>query len=230
MVYYRKNKTGGIAVIHILIVEDEPPISELLRLSLTKAGYRCTCVYNGLDAADLIEKDPFDLILLDVMLPGIDGFALMDYIRTIGTPVIFITAKNAVNDRVKGLRMGAEDYIVKPFEILELLARVDGVLRRHGKLDTTISIGGIVINTLSMTVTRDGADIPLTKKEYDILLLFAQNPGIVLYKSTIYERVWGGDYPESTRTVELHIQRMKKKVGWDDRLKPVYAVGYRLEV
>lgn len=217
-------------MIHILIVEDEMPISDLLRLSLTKAGYHCTCVYNGLDAADIIEKEPFDLILLDVMLPGIDGFELMAYIRTVGTPVIFITAKNAVNDRVKGLRMGAEDYIVKPFEILELLARVGGVLRRHGRLDTTISIGGIQINTLSMTVIKDGEEIPLTKKEYDILLLFAQNPGIVLYKSTIYERIWGGDYPESTRTVELHIQRMKKKVGWDDRLKPVYAVGYRLEV
>lgn len=217
-------------MIRILIVEDEKPISDLLRLSLGKAGYRCTCVYTGNEGADILEKELFDLILLDVMLPGIDGFELMEYIRTIGTPVIFITAKNAVNDRVKGLRMGAEDYIVKPFEILELLARVDGVLRRHGKLDATISIGGLVINTLSMTVTRNGGQIPLTKKEYDILLLFARNPGIVLYKSTIYERVWGADYPDSTRTVELHIQRMKKKVGWDTQLKPVFAIGYRLEV
>lgn len=217
-------------MIQILIVEDEKPISDLLRLSLGKAGYHCRCACTGTDAADILERELFDLILLDVMLPGIDGFELMDYIRTIGTPVIFITAKNALQDRVKGLRMGAEDYIVKPFEILELLARVDGVLRRHGKLDTTISIGGIAINTLSMTVSRDGTDIALTKKEYEILLLFARNPGIVLYKSTIYERVWGGDYPDSTRTVELHIQRMKKKVGWDTQLKPVYAIGYRLEV
>lgn len=126
--------------------------------------------------------------------------------------------------------MGAEDYIVKPFEILELLARVEGVLRRHGKLETILHVGGLDINTQSMTVTRDGAEIPLTRKEYDILLLFARNPGIVLYKSTIYERVWGGDYPDSTRTVELHIQRMKKKVGWNDRIRPVYAIGYRLEV
>ena len=216
-------------MIHILIVEDEKPISELLRLSLTKAGYLCDCVFNGVEAADLLDRTQFDLILLDVMLPGINGFELMDYIHTIGTPVIFITAKNTVSDRVKGLRMGAEDYIVKPFEILELLARVEGVLRRHGKLETVISVGGLEINTLSMTVTRDGAVIPLTRKEYELLLLFARNPGIVLYKSTIYERVWGGDYPDSTRTVELHIQRMKKKVGWEDRIKPVYAVGYRLE-
>lgn len=217
-------------MIHILIVEDEKPISELLRISLTKAGYHCTCVYDGMQAANVVERETFDLILLDIMLPEVSGFELMEYIRGIGTPVIFLTAKNSVNDRVKGLRMGAEDYIVKPFEILELLARVEGVLRRHGKMQTVIDIAGVEINTLSMQVTRDGVEIPLTKKEYDILLLFARNPNIVLYKNTIYERVWGGEYPESTRTVELHIQRMKKKVGWDTRLKPVYSIGYRLEV
>lgn len=217
-------------MIHILIVEDEKPISELLRLSLTKAGYQCRCAYDGVEAADIVEREVFDLILLDVMLPGIDGFELMEYIRSTGMPVIFITAKNAVSDRVKGLKMGAEDYIVKPFEILELLARVEGVLRRHGKLETVISVGGLEINTLSMTVTRDGQEIQLTRKEYEILLMFARNPGIVLYKSTIYERVWGNEYPDSTRTVELHVQRMKKKVGWNDRIKPVYAIGYRLEV
>ena len=129
-------------MIEILIVEDEMPISELLRLSLTKAGYHCICAMDGIEAANRIEKESFDLILLDVMLPGMDGFALMDYIQDLGTPVIFITAKNAVSDRVRGLRMGAEDYIVKPFEILELLARVEGVLRRHGKLAATVSAGG----------------------------------------------------------------------------------------
>lgn len=217
-------------MIHILIVEDEKPISDLLRLSLMKAGYHCTCIYDGVEAANILEKEAYDLILLDVMLPGFSGFELMDYIRSLRIPVIFITAKNSVADRVKGLRMGAEDYIVKPFEILELMARVEGVLRRHGKFETTIQIGGLEINTLSMTVVKDGVEIPLTRKEYDILLLFAQNPGIVLYKNTIYERVWGDEYPGGTRTVELHVQRMKKKVGWNDRIKPVYAIGYRLEV
>ena len=217
-------------MIEILVVEDEKPISDLLRLSLGKAGYHCTCVFDGLSAADTLERESFDLILLDVMLPGISGFELMDYIRGFGTPVIFITAKNAVSDRVKGLRMGAEDYIVKPFDILELQARVDGVLRRHGKLAAVLTVGDVEINTLSMTVLKTGAEVSLTRKEYDILLMFARNPGIVLYKSAIYERVWGGDYPEGTRTVELHIQRMKKKLGWDGILKPVYGVGYRLEV
>lgn len=216
-------------MIRILAVDDERPITDLLRLSLNRAGYECVCAYDGIQAANLIEKESFDLILLDVMLPGLDGFELMDYIRSLGTPVIFLTAKCDVNDRVKGLRMGAEDYMVKPFDVLELLARVEGVLRRHGKLQNLIQIGDLSINTQSMQVLRNGEEIPLTRKEYELLLLFAQNPNIVLSKNTIYDRVWGGEYPENTRTVELHIQRMKKKVGWDDRIKPVYGMGYRLE-
>ena len=216
-------------MIRILAVDDERPITELLRLSLGRAGYSCVCAYDGIEAANLIEKEPFDLILLDIMLPGIDGFELMDYIRSTGIPVIFLTAKNAVSDRVKGLRMGAEDYMVKPFDIQELLARVEGVLRRHGKLQTVLTVGDLTINTLSMQVTRGGEEIILTRKEYELLLLFARNVGVVLSKTTIYERVWGGEYPDNTRTVELHIQRMKKKLGWDDRLKPVYGMGYRLE-
>ncbi len=216
-------------MVRILAVDDERPIAELLRLSLTRAGYECVCAYDGLEAANRIEKESFDLILLDIMLPGIDGFELMDYIRSTGIPVIFLTAKNAVSDRVKGLRMGAEDYMVKPFDIQELLARVEGVLRRHGKLQTVLTVGDLTINTLSMQVTRGGEEISLTRKEYELLLLFARNVGVVLSKTTIYERVWGGEYPDNTRTVELHVQRMKKKLGWDDRLRPVYGMGYRLE-
>ena len=216
-------------MVRILAVDDERPIAELLRLSLTRAGYECVCAYDGLEAANRIEKESFDLILLDIMLPGIDGFELMDYIRSTGVPVIFLTAKNAVSDRVKGLRMGAEDYMVKPFDIQELLARVEGVLRRHGKLQTVLTVGDLTINTLSMQVIRGGEEISLTRKEYELLLLFARNVGVVLSKTTIYERVWGGEYPDNTRTVELHVQRMKKKLGWDDRLKPVYGMGYRLK-
>ena len=216
-------------MIRILAVDDEKPIVELLRLTLNRSGYQCVGAYDGIQAANLIEQEHFDLILLDIMLPGIDGFELMDYIRTTETPVIFLTAKNAVEDRVKGLRMGAEDYIIKPFDVLELQARVDGVLRRHGKLQTDIQIGDLRINTRSMQVHRRGTEISLTRKEYELLLLFAQNVGVVMSKLTIYERIWGGEYPDSTRTVELHIQRMKKKVGWEDRIKPVYGMGYRLE-
>lgn len=217
-------------MIQILIVEDEKPISNLIRMSLTRAGYNCTCVFDGTAAADILEERPFDLILLDVMLPGVDGFELMDYIRPLGIPVIFITAKNSVTDRVKGLRMGADDYIVKPFEVLELLARVDVVLRRYNKVDCVLEIGGLTIDTRSMQVKRDGEEIPLTKKEYDLLLLFARNPGTAMYRETIYERVWGGDYTGESRTVDLHIQRLRKKVGWEKKLKAVSKVGYRLEL
>ena len=217
-------------MIRILIVEDEKPIAELIRMSLRKAGYICTCAADGAAAADLLESNAYDLILLDVMLPKIDGFELMEYIRPTGTPVIFITAKNAVSDRVKGLRMGAEDYIVKPFEVVELLARVDVVLRRYNKTDAVIEIGGLRIDTRAMQVWRGAEEIALTHKEYDLLLFFARNPGTALYRETIYEHVWGGEYSYGSKTVDLHIQRLRKKVGWENRLLAVNKVGYRLEV
>ena len=217
-------------MIRVLIVEDEKPISDLIKLSLTKAGYSCTCAYDGTTAANILEEEHFDLALLDVMLPEVSGFELMEYIQPTGTPVIFITAKNSVDDRVKGLRMGAEDYIVKPFEVLELLARVDVVLRRYQKTSGVLEIGGLTIDTRAMLVSRGDEIIPLTKKEYDLLLLFARNPGIALYRETIYERVWHEDFPYGSKTVDLHIQRLRKKVGWEDRLVAVNKVGYRLTV
>ena len=217
-------------MIQILIVEDEKPISNLIRMSLSRAGYGCTCIYDGAAAADMLEERTFDLILLDVMLPGADGFELMEFIRPLGIPVIFITAKNSVADRVRGLRMGADDYIVKPFEVLELLARVDVVLRRYNKVDCLLTAGELEIDTRSMQVRRNGEEIALTKKEYDLLVLFARNPGVAMYRETIYERVWGGGYTGESRTVDLHIQRLRKKVGWEKRLKAVSKVGYRLEL
>lgn len=131
-------------MIQILIVDDEKPICDLIQMSLTRADYHCTCVYDGLAAADILERNVFDLILLDVMLPNADGFELMEYISPLGIPVIFLTARGSVDDRVRGLRMGAEDYIVKPFEVVELLARVDVVLRRYNKTDAVIEIGGLL--------------------------------------------------------------------------------------
>ena len=216
-------------MIHILIVEDEKPISNLIRISLKRAGYSCDCAYDGAEALNYIENRSYDLILLDVMLPQIDGFSLMEYIHPMGIPVIFITAMNAVSDRVKGLRMGADDYIIKPFEILELLARVEVVLRRYNKTTELIEIGGIVIDTVAMTVLRNDTEVNLTKKEYDLLLLFARNPNVALYRETIYERVWNEDFPYGSKTVDLHIQRLRKKVGWEKILKAVNKVGYRLE-
>lgn len=217
-------------MIRILIVDDEKPICDLIKMSLTKAGYMCTCVYDGMAAANLLDETMYDLILLDVMLPNVDGFELMEYIRPLGIPVIFLTAKNSVNDRVRGLRMGAEDYIVKPFEVIELLARVDVVLRRYNKTESVLEIGGLRIDTRAMRVYRGTEEIILTHKEYDLLLFFARNPGTALYRETIYEHVWGGEYTYGSKTVDLHIQRLRKKVGWENKLRAVNKVGYRLEI
>lgn len=217
-------------MIKILIVEDEAPISNLIRLSLTKEGYRCTCAFDGVEAADYLEKNRYDLIILDVMLPEIDGFELMDYIRPLEIPVIFLTAKASVQDRVKGLKLGGEDYIVKPFEVIELLARIDVVLRRYKKCAMILEIGGLKIDTGSMQVWREGREIALTKTEYDLLLLFARNPRRAMYRETIYERVWGEEYPFGSKAVDLHIQRLRKKIGWENSLRAVNKVGYRLEV
>lgn len=217
-------------MITILIVEDEASISSLMKMSLKKAGYQCDCAYDGEEAADMIGARNYDLILLDVMLPKISGFELMEYIRPMEIPVIFITARNAVLDRVKGLRMGAEDYIVKPFEIVELLARVDVVLRRYRLSDEKIDICGLHIDPQAMRIYRDGKEIPLTKREFDLLMLFARNPDTALYRETIYERVWGGELEYGSKAVDLLVQRLRKKVGWNMELKAVNKVGYRLEV
>ena len=217
-------------MIHVLIVEDEKPISNLIRMSLTKEGFLCTCAYDGAAAADLLEKNTYDLILLDVMLPEVDGCELMEYIRPMEIPVIFLTAKASVHDRVKGLRLGAEDYIVKPFDTIELLARIDVVLRRYRKCDMVLEIGGLRIDTASMRVWQGETEISLTKTEYDLLLLFARNPRRAMYRETIYERVWGEEYPFGSKAVDLHVQRLRRKVGWETMLQAVNKVGYRLEV
>lgn len=217
-------------MVNIMIVEDEKPISNLIALSLKKAGYHCECAYDGLEALDMLESYYPDLILLDIMLPGADGFEILEYVKPLEIPVIFLTARGELSDRVHGLRYGAEDYIVKPFEIMELLARIEVVLRRYKKLDRIIKILGLEIDTDSRVVKKGNEEISLTKKEYDILLLFARNPGNVLCRETIYERVWGGDYIAGSRTVDLHVQRVRKKAGWEKFLVSVPKMGYRLEV
>lgn len=213
----------------ILIVDDERPIAHLIEMNLTHAGYLCRCAYDGEEALSLVDSEPFDLILLDIMLPLIDGYDLLEYIRPLGVPVIFLTAKSDVRDKVRGLKLGADDYLTKPFEIIELLARVETVLRRYNKTDRLIQIADLQIDTLSRQVRQDGQEIPLTKKEYELLLLLAQNKNIALFRETIYERIWGGGDMGDSRTVDLHIQRLRKKLHWESRIVAVYKVGYRLE-
>lgn len=214
----------------ILIVEDEKPISKLIEMSLTSAGYACTCVYDGMAAADLLEEHQYDLVLLDIMLPGASGYELMDYIRPMDIPVIFLTAKTSVADRVKGLRLGADDYLGKPFEIIELLARVESVLRRYHKTEEVLEAGDLVIDVVSRVVKKNGEVVNLTKKEFDLLVMFVQNRNIALFREKIYEHVWESEYTGDSRTVDLHVQRLRRKVGWEDKIKPVYKVGYRLEL
>ena len=219
----------GEKMIKILIAEDEEPIANLIKMNLRRAGYQCIWAADGEQAADLMDQEKFDLILLDIMLPGINGYELMDYARTLEMPVIFLTALGSTENKVKGLKMGADDYLTKPFEIVELLARVEAVLRRYHKTETMLNVFDVVIDAASRSVTRDGAQIPLTMKEFDLLLLLARNRNIALYRETIYENVWGGDYMGQSRTVDLHIQRLKKKLNWDTEITAVYKVGYRLE-
>ena len=216
------------AMIQILIVEDEKPISNLIRMSLTRAGYSCTCVYDGNAAADLLEEKPFDLILLDVMLPGVDGFELMDYIAPTGTPVIFLTAKATVEDRVRGLRLGAYDYIVKPFAPPELLARVEGLLRHTGRRAATLQAFDAVIDPDNHIVTQNGTRVELTPREFDLLLALVRARGQLLYREALYERVWGLDSNAGPRTVDIHIHRLRKKLHWDHKIVTVPKVGYKL--
>lgn len=217
-------------MIKILIVEDEEPISDLIRMNLVKAGYHCECAFDGNTAADILSQERFDLVLLDIMLPGINGYELLDYTKVLDMPVIFITAMGELDDRVKGLRAGADDYITKPFEIVELLARVETVLRRYNKADDKISILDVDIDIPSRVVMKNGKQIMLTLKEFELLLLFVRNKNIALYRETIYENVWESSYLGDSRTVDLHVQRLRKKLEWEDVIKAVYKVGYRLEV
>lgn len=211
----------------ILIVEDEKNISTLIIMALSQVGYRCETASDGEMAADMIEKKRYDLILLDVMLPKIDGFELIEYIKGYDIPVIFITAKSDVKDRVKGLNLGADDYITKPFDIAELQARVEAVLRRYNKSVTHFSFDDIEVDAESMLVTKGGEVVDLTIKEFEILLMFLRNKNIALYREMIYEKVWQEPYMGDTRTVDLHIQRLRKKLGIKDKIQSVFKVGYR---
>lgn len=216
-------------MIKILIVDDEKPICDLIDMNLSAAGYSCMAVQDGMAAIDAIAKHTFDLVLLDIMLPGADGYDVMEYIRPYKVPVIFISAKHEVKDRVKGLKLGADDYLMKPFDITELLARVEAVLRRYHKTEQKLTIGDVEIDIEARRVTRAGNPVALTSKEFDLLLLFAENRNVALFRENLYEKVWEDEYYANSRTLDLHVQRLRKKLGWEHKLVAVYKVGYRLE-
>ena len=223
------DKKGKETMNSILVVDDEVSIANLISEALLNSGYRVLCVYDGKSAADEIEKNRYDLVLLDVMLPEVDGFELIGYIRQYNIPVIFLTAKAAVRDRVKGLKLGAEDYIIKPFDVSELLARVEVVLRRYNKTSRKINVLDLEIDTENRTVKKAGIIIELTYKEFELLVLLVKNKNIALYREIIYERVWNESYLMDTRTVDLHIQRLRKKLGLEKNIQTVYKIGYRFK-
>ena len=212
----------------ILIVEDEYPINNLISKNLTLTGHECMSAYDGLNAFELIQSTKLDLIILDVMLPGLSGFDLIKLIGDI--PVIFVTAKSGLEDRLKGLSLGADDYIVKPFAMQELLARVSIVLRRTKRDDNTISFDGLTVDMGSRKVYRGDEKINLTPKEYALLEVLITHRNLALSREKLISMVWTYDYEGDTRTVDVHIQQLRQKLGLKDRIKTIYKVGYRLEL
>ena len=213
----------------ILVVEDDAAIRDLISINLEMVGYSVLKASDGVFAKKVIEEENIDLVLLDVMLPKMDGFTLITKIRDREIPIIFVTAKESVLDRVKGLRLGAVDYIVKPFETIELLARIEVALRRYKPMDEIIKFKHIEIFTDQRIVKINDKIIELTFKEYDLLLLFLQNKNIALSRDQILERVWGYEYIGETRTVDIHVQRLRDKLNLKDCIKTIFKVGYRLE-
>lgn len=213
----------------ILIAEDEKPIADLIELTLTSAGYPCEQVNDGEAAADRIAERDYELAVLDIMLPKVDGYELLGYLQSTGTPVIFVTAKTALRDRVRGLNLGADDYLTKPFEPLELVARVESVLRRTGRANVVLRAFGVELDPAARTVTRHGKPLHLAPREYELLELLMRNRGITLYREVLYERLWGDESDFDTRPLDLCITRLRKKLGWKQEICTVFRVGYRLE-
>ncbi len=215
---------------NILVVEDEEAIRDLILMNLNMVGHVAIPAGDGKEALASLQQTHMDLCLLDVMLPGQDGFHLLEHFKVAGIPVIFLTARGSLTDRVKGLNLGAEDYIVKPFETLELLARIDVVLRRNGKTQDILQIGEVELRLKEHVVIKGGITIDLTAQEFALLEVLVQNRNLALTREKLLEAAWGYDYIGETRTVDIHIQRLRKKLDWEDYIKTVYKYGYRLEV
>jgi DNA-binding response OmpR family regulator len=215
---------------HILVVDDEEVISDLIVMNLNMVGFTCSQAFSGQEALEAIKQMQYDLCLLDVLLPGKDGFQLIDKFKEANIPVIYLTAKNSLTDRVKGLNLGAEDYIVKPFETLELIARIKVVLRRNGKDHKNFRLKDIEVSLAERSIAKNNVQVELTAQEFALLEVLIQNQNLALTREQLLEAAWGYDYAGETRTVDMHIQRLRKKLDWEDTIKTVYKYGYRLEV
>jgi len=212
----------------ILIVEDEKAINDLVKFNLELVGHECSQVFDGESGVTEAMKSKYDLIILDVMLPKYSGFEIMEYIQ--GTPVIFVTAKSTPQDKIKGLRLGADDYIAKPFDIVELAERVKAVLRRTKADINHFAFDDIRIEFDNRRVFKNGKETALKPREFDLLEALVQNRNLALSREKLLRLVWEYDYEGDTRTVDMHIQRLRQKLGLSNRIQTVYKTGYRFEI
>ena len=227
-------------MIKILIVDDEKPICDLIDINLSAAGYDCKAVQDGIQAIDLIESEPFDLVLLDIMLPGMDGYQVCRELRKKSSvPIIMLTAKGEVFDKVLGLELGADDYVVKPFETKEVVARINAVLRRSGRNSgrqddsKEVSYENLTINLTNYELRVKGQQVDTPPKEMELIYHLASNPNRVFTRDQLLDEVWGFDYYGDSRTVDVHVKRLREKLeGVSDKwaLKTVWGVGYKFEV
>lgn len=215
-------------MVRLLVVEDDPAVLSLLRLSLEQAGFEAVDASTLRTAVHRLASDRFDLAILDLMLPDGEGFPLLSRLRERGVPVIVLSARDRLTDRIRGLEGGADDYVTKPFEPLELLARVRAVMRRRGEGEREIRVAGLAVDTLARTVRRDGRPVALTRKEFDLLVCLAEHRGMALTREQLMRAVWGAGYYGTTRTVDVHVQRLREKLA-TDAIATVIGLGYRLE-
>ena len=214
----------------IMIVEDDKGISDGIAVNLQYAGYEYAVFDDGQKAADYLEADhSFDLALLDIMLPGIDGFELFGHMEKYNIPVIYMTAKTDSASEIKGLRDGAEDYIVKPFEVVTLLVRIEKVLERTGKMGRVLRFKDMTIDTENRTVTRCGVEVLLKPLEFDVLVMLAKHKNRTVPRERLLNEIWGVDFFGGSRTVDVHIANIRKKLGLSNDIKTISKTGYRLE-
>jgi len=214
---------------HILVVEDEAAIADLLQLNLKLVGHSCAWVDNGNEVMDALACEKPDLIVLDVMLPGKSGFELMKEIEPQAIPVIMLTAKDGIDDKVTGLKSGADDYMVKPFAAIELITRIETVLKRCKASETVFRIDDVEVRMDEHLVLLSGEPVDLTSKEFELLTVLIQHKNIALHRQRLLKLVWGYDYLGETRTVDVHVQKLRKKLRLEDRITTVYKYGYRLD-
>ncbi len=219
----------GAFMINILIVEDDVHISRMIEVTLSIAGYKGHICHSGKEAVKRVDEDKFDLILLDVMLPDLDGFGVIQEIDSSKIPVIFLTAVQDVMEKVRGLKLGAEDYIVKPFEAVELLARIEVVLRRTNKNQNILNYNGIEVDIDKHLTLMDGIEVSLTPKEFEVLVFFLQHQDIAITKEQLLAAVWGYEFIGESRTVDIHVQQLRRKMKLQNKLITIPRLGYRLE-